>query len=321
MKLPPIHPTGSMVRRVSPLSFTLWHACARILRVLVLWLGITGGWNALAAQVVIVGSQPGGTCQTFAEALRALQTNGKHSIETAGNAVEGIHVHQLKKADLIVTTGATALAAVIPHTRKPILATLLSQSQLEEISPHALKGQVYAIVLDQPLERHLRLIRSVLPESKKISLLTSRTSLIASPAVAGLKMHHVLTPQQFAPALEAALVESDALLSLPDPVTASPQNIRPILLSSYRRRRPVFGYSRAYVEAGALAAVFSTPANIAHDVDTILEHWHGPEHPLTAHQPPMHFEISVNRQVARALGLQLPDDVSLRLTLQPRSAP
>ena len=73
----------------------------------------------------------------------------------------------------------------------------------------------------------------------------------------------------------------------------------------------MFAFSRAYVDAGALAAVFTTPQQVATDVVNWLNGLPPGRLTLPAPRAPESFEIAVNRQVARALGILLPSDEEL----------
>ena len=99
---------------------------------------------------------------------------------------------------------------------------------------------------------------------------------------------------------------------LPDPEVSSDKNVYPLLLSSYRRGIPVIGFSKAYVHAGALAAVYSTPQQLGQQTATMIIHFlqSNPRH-FPPPQPPVDFQISVNPSVARSLGLTMPDEQAL----------
>ena len=89
------------------------------------------------------------------------------------------------------------------------------------------------------------------------------------------------------PALQQTLEPSDALLALPDPLVFSRNTAQTVLLTSYRHQTPVIGYSRAYVTAGALAAVFSTPEQIAQQAAIPT-----PLSSLKYHSVPFHSQMS-----------------------------
>ena len=66
------------------------------------------------------------------------------------------------------------------------------------------------------------------------------------------------------------LNDSDVLIALPDPIVFNLRTTRNILLSTYRKRVPVIGFSKSYVKAGALAAIYSTPEFIGKQTGEII---------------------------------------------------
>ena len=117
--------------------------------------------------------------------------------------------------------------------------------------------------------------------------------------------------QALFPALQKVLEGADVLLALADPQIYHGGSIQNILLGSVRVRVPVVAFSPAYVKAGALAAVYSTPAQIglqaAAMTRAVLQGRGLPSAPQYARE----FEVSVNLPVAHALAL--PVDASTLL--------
>jgi ABC-type uncharacterized transport system substrate-binding protein len=118
-----------------------------------------------------------------------------------------------------------------------------------------------------------------------------------------------------ASSLHASLQElmqgSDVLLALPDVEIYNTSTIRNILLATYRSKVPLIGFSPAYVRAGALCAVFSTPAQIASQSLAIIRDY-AETRALPAPQYAKEFEVSVNEQVARSLGLNIKSAIQVR---------
>jgi putative tryptophan/tyrosine transport system substrate-binding protein len=92
------------------------------------------------------------------------------------------------------------------------------------------------------------------------------------------------------------------LLAVPDREIFNSHTIQNILLTSYRQRSPVVGFSPAYVRAGALLALYATPSQIGKQAaDAIASVLDGGRLP-----PPSHsheYEVGVNLTVARSLGI------------------
>ncbi len=117
-------------------------------------------------------------------------------------------------------------------------------------------------------------------------------------------------------ALEQVLEDSQLLLALPDPDVFTRYTVAGLLLTSYHHAVPVIGFSAAYVKAGALAAVYSTPEQIGRDAaEMVLAARTDAGWTLPAPRYPTYYNVAVNRQVGRSLSLKLPDDTELHRAL------
>ena len=231
---------------------------------------------------------------------------------------------QHEPASIVVTIGseAAALAAASPsHTDTPILQTLLPASAVP--APTEGRAQTIAIVLDQPATRLVTLLRLALPQTQTVALIAGPSSELAVDRVraaaqdAGLKVRqsHIDNSDALFPALQHVLVEPAVLVTIPDAVVFNRYTVQNILLTTFRRRSPVLGFSAAYVRAGALLGLYSTPTQVGEDAaDAVLDLIAG--RPRPALSPPQRFEVGVNNTVARALGLELPTAESLMRELR-----
>ena len=218
---------------------------------------------------------------------------------------------------LLVALGAQAAQAVAATKPKyPVLCALIPRSSFEAVlreTGQKSSEQFSALYLDQPLSRHLALIRTALPAAKNLGVLWGPESVAQEPvlkALAATKLLSVvdgrITGENFLfPQLKKVLAEADVLLALADQQVFNAQTIQNILLSSFRARVPLVGFSPAYVRAGALLAVFSTPEQIGRQSaalakDVLL----GKSLPATPLYPGS-FSVMVNDHVARSLGLSL----------------
>lgn len=101
--------------------------------------------------------------------------------------------------------------------------------------------------------------------------------------------------------LDDVLLRSDVLLAVPDSEVYNSNNIRNILLTSYRHGIPLVGFSQALVNAGALVAVFSTPEQLAAQASATTISF-AQQKRLPDAQSPALYSIAVNQEVARTLG-------------------
>lgn len=210
----------------------------------------------------------------------------------------------------------------------PLLAILVPRLAFERIADPARvrAGSLSAVFLDQPPARQLDLIRLALPAAHKVGILVGAESqghgaaleraakdnglqLVASPVAQG----------GLFPALQSVLADADVLLALPDPAVFNSQTAANILTAAYRRQIPLVGFSPAYVKAGALLALYSTPAQVgARGGELLRQAW--PGKPLPPPQWPRDFVVTVNHDVARSLGFLL-DETRLGEQLRQKAQP
>ena len=118
------------------------------------------------------------------------------------------------------------------------------------------------------------------------------------------------------PALDILLDDVDALLALPDPTVYNRETLYGVLLTTYRKGVPVFGYARSLAQAGAVAAVYSSPQNVGQQLmDMSIEYIRSGRkfHPPATLD---HFEIKLNKRVLRSLGLPTPSEAKVYSNLK-----
>ena len=282
-----------------------------LLLLVLLWASAA---QASTAQVVLLMGDTGDAYAEFAEsfAVEAARRNLSFSI-LQGNA-------SLANAELVVAVGVSAAHTAL-NSNVPVLCVLLSKSSFEKLQHDLRAGRSIslgsAIYMDQPVKRQLELINVALPQSKHIGVLSSAQSgdmptLRKAVAESRFVLHeeHTDSPESIHRNLQSILQDSDVLLTIPDAQIYNTMTLRNILLTTYRSRVPVIGLSPAYVKAGALCAVFSTPSQIAPQAVTMAKQFLESGH-LSAAQYPGEFEVMVNQQVAHSLGLEMKDNALL----------
>ena len=236
---------------------------------------------------------------------------------------------------LIIAIGAPAMKAVLEqHQSVPVLIILLRQHVVEEILEltHSAFGNpehpIAAIYLDQPFERQLNLIRCLYPNADfngPIGVLLGPHSskyqevLLRESSVRKFALNIALVDSEESPVptMNHFLENNKVLLSVPDNIIYNPKTARGILLSAYRKQVPVIGFSRALVQNGALASVYSTDKQIAnHVANTIMDITQNQKFPSPSVQYPSDFSVAINYQVARALGLNLPSEDELQSEIE-----
>ena len=290
------------------------HQIAAIVIVVLLFLA-PAAWGS---NLTVTLTDSTGPYAEFAKSLsNALaETHWKITIVGPGDNAE----RSASRPDLIVTAGSDALRQALSHgSSTPIIATLLPRLSYEKIVAEFAKnrGRITAIYLDQPPARQAVFLRHLLLGLKRVGILYSSETRpsanlnrqIFSQAGLTLEAEDSDTDNSLLPAINALLPRVNVLLANPDSTIYKRDNIKAILITSYRHQRPVVAFSPAFVNAGAFAALYSTPTQIAQQTAELITHMGST---LPAPMAPNQFAISINQNVAQALGLPSPDEANIR---------
>jgi putative ABC transport system substrate-binding protein len=273
--------------------------------------------------ITIVASAQTQANQEFIDTFKAELVNADLANNKSTNLrVQVIVLQEAEKlevaenSELVIALGVKALeaSAKLKYTT-PVLGVFIPMPAFNSLLVKSKRdlGNFSAIVLDQPFARQFSLIKNILPASKKIGVLLGPTSAQYTDLIkdAGeesdlsILVKNVFREADLIPQLKEALATSDALLAVPEPLVYSRETAQPILLTSYRQQKPIFGYSQSYVRAGALAAVYSSSKQLAKQAAEIALISQQAPSLLPPPQPPKYFSIMINYQVARSLNITL----------------
>ena len=299
---------------------------------LTLWATIFSA-HALAHQVALVHSTDTPAYKQVADLIRAqLDNSNQPKITTLM-----INTTVLQEKGITAVRGGTTLSVAIGvraceiaaalESKIPVFCVLIPRSAFEKIyrdRPGDARA-LSAIFIDQPLERQVELVRVAFPGKGRIGVVFGNESfeqlplLSAAVREAGLQLRWEKISQADAllGALQKVLGEADVLLALPDPLVFNRDSIQGVLLTTYRYQQPLFGFAESYARAGAILALYSTPAQIAEQcAEIILRAARAKNFALPPPQHPKYFSISINTQVARSLGIAMADEAYLRERLK-----
>ena len=220
----------------------------------------------------------------------------------------------LAGARLIVTVGGHAAHTTVAlETAAPVLHVLLSRSTLDALGERPGSAPWSAIVLDQPAERQIALIRLALPKHERIATIAGPETPALARALntaatrSGLdtRSAEVADIPALYPALRSVLEQPAVLVITPDSQVFNSQTVHHVLLTAFRLHAPVLGFSAAYVRAGAVLGLYTTPTQAGTETAAVVRQvLTGQALPSPTHHAL--FEVGVNPTVARALGIQLP---------------
>ncbi|MEK7840145.1 MAG: ABC transporter substrate binding protein, partial [Pseudomonadota bacterium] len=225
---------------------------------------------------------------------------------------------------LLVSVGTQAARELADRRPPvPVLHTLLPRQTWQSLA--RAPGQASsAIFLDQPIDRQLLLLKHALPGRTNLGVILGpasagqRHELMAAARRQGfqLQIEAIDQPAALLPALNRVVEDSQVLVSVADPMVFGPSTVHHILLTTYRYRVPVLGLSRAYVEAGALLAVYSTPEHIGRQLGELVSRMAAGRWVLPAPQYPKYYDVATNPRVAASLNLRLERESVLLMKLE-----
>ncbi len=275
-------------------------------------------------QILLVLSDGSGACSEVAAAMQShfATQNSAFNIRTINASAFSAGRVNFTETDIIVAIGTYAMEQAAVDARVPVLNILVPRQSYESTRLRAkLDSRQYsAIYLDQPISRQLRLIKAALPNRDALGVLLGPSSQdrlkplqqAAREQKVGVSAEQVTTEEDIIPALKRLFTSADVLLALPDPLVFNKHTAQSLLLTSYRAQIPLIAYSKSYVSAGALAAVYSTPAQIGQQAAELLVRlMQAKTLTLPSPQYPKYFSVSVNYQVARSLGLIIESEAAL----------
>lgn len=184
-------------------------------------------------------------------------------------------------------------------------------------------SKISALYRDQPLGRQLQLAKLIVPNLQRAAIIHSAdialTNIEQLQREANIQIIDTAfdNTTDWAKTLAQLMRENDVLLGIEDPQIYNSENIRSILLTTYRHGKVLIGPSRPFVNAGSLASCYTASDQYLQQllamITTIAQ-----EHRLPRPQFPKAYRVAVNSQVAASLGFKIPDENALTVLLQQR---
>jgi ABC-type uncharacterized transport system substrate-binding protein len=239
---------------------------------------------------------------------------------------EDLDTSRLADSELVIAVGTRATRQLVQaDLAVPAVSVLVPKLTFDDIADKYNRAPLTAIYLDQPPARFLSLCRSVVPGKNRVGILWGPTSVSESPEFltaanwVGMSLVTKLLQENEnpVPLISEVLADSDILLARYDSQALNPVTAKWLLYMAYKERIPVVAFSQAYVDAGAIAAIYSTPGQIARQAVGIVKQFleNNGELPLEPAYPD-DFSIVVNKSVARSIKITLPDEAELMRQLK-----
>ncbi len=230
------------------------------------------------------------------------------------------------KTDIVISLGFGATETVFRNkSKKPHIATLITQSSFDSLARQyfgseaiALAAGISPILLDQPFERKVALAKKLLPKASHVGLMLGAATKAKITTYNNSIIDRKMKPQTLIidadknpiRQLDPIIKQSDIFIPVADSHLINVTTAKWILQLSYRYRVPVIGYSSNFVDAGALASVYSSAEGVAKQTLDLLDTVFNKDYIHTVH-PPKYCTVKFNTNVAWYLNLTIPDELAI----------
>lgn len=219
-----------------------------------------------------------------------------------------------QSAEIVITMGRNRLAWRQRNPApQPTIATYIPLESAPDAS--SLGPNVHVLLANPAPARQVALAKLLLPGAGRLGVLISQSKAGQLPAWteaasnAQRTLNAVTIPDNgnLSRSLADVIVDSDVLLGTDDSTIYNADNLKTILLTSYSRNKVLIGPSAPFIEAGSLSTTYSSPEDMARSAAHLITQGL----PAEALSYPRYFSVLSNTQVARSLGIPLPDDATL----------
>ncbi|MDY6912957.1 MAG: ABC transporter substrate binding protein [Planctomycetota bacterium] len=272
--------------------------------------------KASAARIAIVLSAEAKPYRQVEAELKARLKKLDHTTETFMLADVNRDLARFAgKTDAFLAVGTKAADWLHRNLRpdKPLTYCMVSDPRAAGLT----KGrQTLGVSTSVPVKAQFQTIADALPGTKSLGMLyrsrtTKGTALLkqakgALPRGWRLEAVDVDKHASVAKAIEALLARDvDIVWTAPDASLYKTATVRSLLLAAVRQKTPIFGFSPAFVRAGALLGVGVSPVDQGEQAATLTDRLLTKQ--AGAGQAVPKFEIAVNLIVAEKLSVSLPE--------------
>lgn len=223
-----------------------------------------------------------------------------------------------KNTGPVIALGPAALRrALSADLHGPLISALTSSQAYRRLLASAPReSATTAIYADASPSAQLQLIAALFERKVMVGVLLSdataylEKSLRQAAQQFGLELLIIKAdPSQDPTRALNALSGAQVLLAVPDSTLYTPDTLRAILESTYRRGMPVVGFSAATVAAGTLASAYPDVDDVVADLADLIDGLASGNEALPEPRFPRYWRVTINENVARSMGIAITDKV------------
>ncbi|OGR04798.1 MAG: hypothetical protein A2511_12865 [Deltaproteobacteria bacterium RIFOXYD12_FULL_50_9] len=215
-------------------------------------------------------------------------------------------------AEIVAREGARTVIALGNDAIKDALqlpANIAVIYDLVVLPPKYDRPNTTGMYMGTPVVTYLNFITKHLPSLKKISVISSPQTMeiLGGIGFSQVASHQVTNSFDFINTVKQ-LNSGDALLLLPDLGLLTATAVEETYLFSFRAKIPILGLSEKHVRQGALFALVFDPVSVGRMLgERAAQSLAGADIGQIPPAPSTHFDLYVNRETARKMGITIPD--------------
>ncbi len=268
--------------------------------------------------IILVTSKTGGAYQRFVtsftnEYIKKSKVDSRSEIKSTSLNEFSLNKSGWKDNDALIVTVGTKAAKFINSMKlkQPVIHAMLPFSTYKKIeSKNKVCSMQTAIYIDQPIKRQMALSKILFPSRSRYGFLLGSVSqkryeiekkTYRFPA-RKIKKALIEESRELAWSLRDLSNDVDVFIALNDPLVFNPNNAKWLLYMAYQENKPVIGFSKPYVSAGASAAVYSTPVQLGmQTAQQVVNQQKSKKECLFQPQYPSEFSVSINHAIVESL--------------------
>ncbi|MFD2365348.1 hypothetical protein [Pseudoduganella sp. GCM10020061] len=206
-----------------------------------------------------------------------------------------------------IAIGPVALRRAVTQRREGMVFSAYTSSQvLHQVIAKVDEPYISGIYAEPSPMDQLQLIALLYKRPVAVAAIVSAEAEFLSTLVPGLTLERIAPEGGDINQALNRVADVPVLLAWPDRAVFNSENVRNILLSTYRHGQGVIGFSADMVSSGALATTYSTPEDINIQIVETLAQYEASGQ-LGPPQFPRYFRTAINEGLARSLKVPVSD--------------
>lgn len=261
----------------------------------------------------VLSSQTEQVEQALTEVKSRISNKNQHTQYTV--LQQNFLIKDLAPNDLVVTIGNQAARYIAELSiANPTIHSFIDSHSQAFIKSNYTNTDVTTISLNQPSQVMVEVAdlivgtdykdKIVVAVSEQNQSLQSSLASITKLKQGSLDVVVIKEDELAAKVLDQHLFDASVLVAIPDKQIWSGKNAKWVLQQAFNYKVPVIGYSKAFLGAGALAAVYSDIEDIAIETASSIDAWANGKRPKQLTNRVTKTTVTVNEKISRVYKAQ-----------------